>query len=90
MLAGGPLPGRDLGLDHGEPVRAWLDGLDGRVQRVAQDGLEAVLLRIGTAAVHDSRSSTERSAIIARELWLFTAPRVMPMAAAIWASDKSA
>lgn len=37
-----------------------------------------------------SRSRWERSAAIAREVWLLTAPLVMPMAEAIWASVRSA
>ena len=53
-----------------------------RVQRVAQDVL-------GLEVRHASRSSTLRSAAMARAVWLLTAPRLMPMIAAICASDMS-
>lgn len=44
--------------------------------------------RIGLAH-HDSCSRTVRSADIARAVWLFTAPRLMPIAVAISASERS-
>ena len=89
LAARGP-PGGDLGTDLVQSVRAWFDGLHRRMQRIAQRAVEFVLARIIHAtAAHVSRSRTERSAIIAREVWLFTAPRVMPMVEAICASDRS-
>ena len=52
--------------------------------------LKTGLAGIRAAVAHVPRSSTDRNAAIAREVWLFTAPLVMPIAAAIWASDRSA
>jgi hypothetical protein len=80
----------DPGQDPVKAVRGRLDGVRGGMERAAQHVVKVTLARIGAAVRHVSRSSTERSAVIAREVWLFTAPRVMPIVAAIWASDMSA
>lgn len=69
----------DLGTDAVESVCAWLDGVHREVQRVAQHLAEVVRI----AGAHDSRSRTERRAAIAREVWLLTAPRVIPIIDAI-------
>jgi len=42
------------------------------------------------ASGHQSFSSAERRAIMPRAVWLLTAPRLMPMVAAISASFRSA
>jgi len=43
-----------------------------------------------TLSQSGSRSRAARSAAIPRAVWLFTAPRLMPIAVAISASDRSA
>ena len=43
-----------------------------------------------TGFYHYSRSSAARRAVMPRAVWLFTAPRLMPIVAAISASDRSA
>ncbi len=70
-----------------DPLQAVTSGHDpvrGRVQRVPQN-----LLVLCVRAAHASRSSTTRSADMARAVWLLTAPRLMPIVVAIWASDRS-
>jgi hypothetical protein len=85
-----PLPRGDLGPDSLEPASGGLERVGGHAQRVAKDVLQRGLARVFRSPVaHDSRSSTERSADIARDVWLLTAPRVIPIAVAICASDKS-
>jgi hypothetical protein len=59
-----------------ETVRRRLDRLSGSAQFPAQD-----LVDIEVA--HASRSSTLRSADMALAVWLFTAPRLIPMMSAI-------
>lgn len=86
----GGLPEGDLRADPGESVVARLDRVRGQPQRVAQGPLEHGLAWFRAAVAHASRSSTDRSAASAREVWLLTAPLVIPIAAAIWASDISA
>ncbi len=71
------------------PSAAGCYGVARQAQCVPQHDLEAGLPRVRSTMAHDSRSRTERSEAIAREVWLFTAPRVIPMAAAICASDRS-
>jgi hypothetical protein len=85
----GGLPEGDLRTDPGESVVAWLDRVRGQPQRVAQGPLEHGLAWFRAAVAHVSRSSTDRSAASAREVWLLTAPLVIPIAAAICASDMS-
>jgi hypothetical protein len=80
--------GRDPGSDPVKPVGGRLDRVGREPQRATQRLLKREL-GFGTAVAHASRSSTERSADIAREVWLLTAPLVIPMAAAICASDRS-
>jgi len=86
----GVRPRLDLGTDPVKPVGGGLDRVDGEPERVPKGLLETGLAGIGAAMAHVPRSSTDRSAAIARELWLFTAPLVIPIAAAIWASERSA
>jgi hypothetical protein len=86
----GWLPGGNLGPDPVEPVTGWLDRVGGQQQRAPQGALKNGLAWSGASVAHASRSSTVRSAASAREVWLFTAPLVIPIASAIWASDMSA
>lgn len=72
------------GTDALEPVAARLQRVSRRVQGSPQIGL-VVCVR-----AHASRSRTVRSACMALAVWLFTAPRLICMASAIWASDISA
>jgi hypothetical protein len=61
------------------------------VQRTAQELPERVPLRRGAVgAGHNSPSSAARSEAMPRAVWLFTAPRLIFIAAAISASDMSA
>ena len=89
QLACGRLAGGDLGADPVEAVPGRLHRVNREAQRVPQHALQAGLTRVRATMAHDSRSRTERSDAIARDVWLFTAPRVMPIAAAICASDRS-
>jgi hypothetical protein len=82
-------PRGDLPADPLQAVTSRLDRVGREPQRPPERVLEHGLARIGTTMAHASRSSTERSADIARDVWLLTAPLVMPIAAAIWASDRS-
>lgn len=77
------LLGCDLGVDLVEPSGAGLKRVDRHVQRAPQRAVVCVLTWVNATIAHASRSRTERSATIAREVWLFTAPRVMPMVEAI-------
>ena len=76
-----------------EAVGAWLHLVCGRVQGMAQELAEVLSLRwhpVGAGSGHDSCPKAARSAVMPRAVWLLTAPRLIPMAAAISASDKSA
>jgi hypothetical protein len=83
-------PRRDLAMDPVQPVSARLHRFGGHPERVPQGLFKTGMAGIRPAMAHVPRSSTDRNAAIAREVWLFTAPLVMPIAAAIWASDISA
>ena len=72
------------GMDALEPVTMRLQRVCCFVQQSPQARL-VVCVR-----VHASRSRTVRSACMALAVWLFTAPRLICMASAIWASDISA
>jgi len=82
--------GRDLGADPVESVGGRLHRVDGEPERVPEGPFETSLAGIRAAVAHVPRSSTDLSAAIARDVWLLTAPLVMPIAAAIWASERSA
>jgi hypothetical protein len=84
------LAGSNLRADPVEPVAGWLDRVGGEPERVAQGPLKHGPAWFGAPVAHVSRSSTERSAPSARDVWLLTAPLVIPIAEAIWASDMSA
>ena len=65
----------------------------GGVQGMAQELAEVVSWRrcaIVAGSAHYSCSKAARRAVIPRAVWLLTAPRLMPMLAAISASDRSA
>lgn len=79
----------DLRADPVKPVSGRLDRVGRQPQRAPQRLLEHGLAGVRAAVAHASRSSTERSADIAREVWLLTAPLVMPIAAAICVSERS-
>ncbi len=66
-----------------EPFGTWLQRIDRHVQGCPQRAVVFMLTRVNATIAHASRSRTERSAAIAREVWLFTAPGVMPMVEAI-------
>jgi hypothetical protein len=83
-------PRRDFGTDPVKSVGARLDRVDCQPERVPEGLLKPGMAGIRAAMAHVPRSSTDRSAAIAREVWLFTAPLVIPIAAAIWASERSA
>jgi hypothetical protein len=93
MLAGVRRSGPDPRADPFQPVRAWLDLVGGGVQGMAQELAEVVSWRrcaIVAGSAHYSCSKAARRAVIPRAVWLLTAPRLMPMLAAISASDRSA
>jgi hypothetical protein len=58
----------------------------GRVMQRAAEAFVKVIL----APAHASGPSASRTAAMARAVWLFTAPGLIPIAAAVSASDKSA
>jgi len=76
--------GGQPGADPLEAIFSGLYRVHCRVQRAAQE-----LVPVTIMLPHASRSSTWRSADMALAVWLLTAPRLMPIAAAIWASDIS-
>jgi len=83
----------DLVADPFQAVRARLDLIRRSVEFAAQELGKVVPLSAVEAAAgchHASRSSSARSAAMPRAVWLLTAPRLIFIAAAISASDKSA
>ena len=93
MLAGVGRPGPDPRADPLQPVLAWLDLIPGSMQGMPQELAEVVSWRrraVGAGSGHYSCSRAARSALMPRAVWLLTAPRLMPMVAAISASDRSA
>ena len=93
MLAGVGRPGPDPCADPLQPVLAWLDLIPGGMQGMPQELAEVVSWRrraVGAGSGHYSCSRAARRALMPRAVWLLTAPRLMPMVAAISASDRSA
>jgi hypothetical protein len=88
--------GPDLLADPLQAVRTRLDVVGGSAQLMPNELGEVVALgtirTMGAVAgsYHGSCSSSTRSEAIPRAVWLFTAPRLIPIAAAISASEKSA
>lgn len=91
-----PVPaGAGLGPDLVQTTGIRLDGIGSLLQRLPQRLVECVVVvHVGffnpRAPAGPPGSSTARSAAIAREVWLFTAPLVIPIVCAICASDRSA
>lgn len=79
--------GAEPGTNPVQAVGTGLGGVSQRVQRATQHVFQ--FGRPGLAVSHDSRSSAGRSAAMARDACLLTARVLIPMAAAIWASDRS-
>jgi len=93
VLAGVGRAGADLLADLLQAVGAWFDLIRGTMKLAPQELAEILPLpAVGAAARshHVSCSSDARSAAIPRAVWLLTAPRLICIAAAIWASEKSA
>ena len=93
MLAGVGRTGPDPRADPLQPVRVWLDLIRGGVQGMPQEVAEVVAWRrcaLVAGSSHDCCSKAARRAVMPRAVWLLTAPRLMPMVAAISASDRSA
>src|SRR5690606_8429141 len=82
--AGAPAPLGPLA-DRREGFGGGLDRVGLGAQCRAEAFLEALVERVG----HVVCSSTERRSAIPRAVWLFTAPRPIPIALAIWASARS-
>ncbi len=83
----------DLVADPLQAVRARLHLIRGSVEFAAQELGEVRPLPAVEAAAgshHESCSSSARSAAMPRAVWLLTAPRLIFIAAAISASEKSA
>ncbi len=70
-----------------DPLQAVFSGLY-RIRCRSQCAAQNLVI-ITIVLAHASRSSTARSADLARAVWLLTAPRLIPIAEAIWASDRS-
>jgi hypothetical protein len=89
--ASGHHPGEGQRVRRGQPgsdpLQAILSGLY-RVSCHVQCATQNLVI-VTIALAHASRSSTARSAVLARAVWLLTAPRLIPIAEAIWASDRS-
>jgi len=75
------------GTDPLESVSSGLDPVDGSGQRPPQRLFQIVL---GYRRHAVSCSKIDFSAAIARAVWLFTAPLLMPIVAAMSASERSA
>ena len=94
--AGAGGPGPHPRADPLEPVRVRFDLVRGGMQRPAQVLPE--VHRVGSlrrgavesGSGHYSRSRAARRAVMPRAVWLLTAPRLIRIAAAISASDRSA
>ena len=83
-----PSPGGSIFVRGG--VQGAPDEL-GEVEGAEEFGtLRRKVFRPGAGASHHSCSKAARRAVMPRNVWLLTAPRLMPMLAAISASDRSA
>jgi hypothetical protein len=93
MPAGVGRTGPDPLADPLKPVRPRLDLVRGSMQRMTQVLGEILSLRrhaVVPGSGHYSCSRAARRAAMPRAVWLFTAPRLIPIAVAICASDRSA
>ena len=89
MGLAGPHPGPD----PLKPVGSRFELVRGSVQLATQELAEFGSLRryaVVSGSRHDSCSRAARRALMPRAVWLLTAPRLMPIAVAISASDRSA
>ena len=76
---------RIFGLENEYGVTCTLRGQ----RRLSPDEVARYLFRRVVSFDHDATSSYWRRAAMPREEWLFTAPRLTPMASAMSASDRS-
>jgi hypothetical protein len=76
------------GPDPVQPVRTGLDGFSDHSKLSAQHVFQVALPVPGLSAAHGARCSTERSAAMARDASLLTAPTVIPIVVAICCSDR--
>jgi hypothetical protein len=93
MLAGVGRTGTDPRADPLESVRPRFQLIRGSVQLATQELAELGSLRrsaVVSGSAHYSCSRAARRAVMPREVWLLTAPRLIPIAVAISASDRSA
>ena len=93
VLAGVGRPGPDPRANPLEPVRPRFQLIGGGVQLATQELGELRSLRrraVVSVSGHDSCSRAARRAAMPRAVWLLTAPRLIFIAAAISASDRSA
>jgi hypothetical protein len=92
MLAGVGRPGADPRADPLESVRPRFQLVRGSVQLATQELAELGSLRrhaIVSGSAHYCCSRAARRAVMPRAVWLLTAPRLIPIAVAISASDRS-
>jgi hypothetical protein len=70
---------------RGKPGADPLQAVSGRIYQVRRgvQGAAQDLVIVMLVLAHASRSSTLRSAPMARAVWLLTAPRLMPIVEAI-------
>src|ERR1700751_404206 len=93
MLAGVGRAGPHPGADPLKPVGPRFELVRGSVQLATQELAEFGSLRrhaVVSGSRHYSCSRAARRALRPRAVWLLTAPRLMPIAVAISASDRSA
>jgi hypothetical protein len=93
MLAGIGRAGQHPGADPLKPVGSRFELVRGSVQLATQELAEFGSLRrhaVVSGSRHYSCSRAARRALMPRAVWLLTAPRLMPIAVAISASDRSA
>jgi hypothetical protein len=88
-------PGRNLRTNRFQAVCLRLYLISGGVQRATHEldelvPLSRTALRVAIGSHHNSCSRAARREVMPRAVWLFTAPRLIPIAVAISASDRSA
>ena len=93
MPAGIGRAGPHPGADPLEPVGSRFELVRGSMQLATQELAEFGSLRryaVVSGSRHYSCSRAARRALMPRAVWLLTAPRLIPIAVAISASDRSA
>ena len=86
------MPGTDPRADPLESVRLRFQLIRGGMQLATQELAEFGSLRryaVVSGSAHYSCSRAARRAVMPRAVWLLTAPRLIPIAVAISASDRS-